>query len=89
MSELLDGLSLLGALGLALGCWVLFLFVVGRIIRRAERKKWHEGFCPHTGERWQSFDMDSSGAIGYTNGRTGRDMRGFWLSYYRPPEPTR
>jgi hypothetical protein len=35
---------------------------------RAEKLSWNSGICVETGKYWIIFDMDSSGARGYTSG---------------------
>jgi hypothetical protein len=39
------------------------------------KQKWNNGISPYTGEKWQPFDTDSSGADGY------RDSQGnvIWI----------
>lgn len=42
-----------------------------------EWKEWNYGIGP-TGNRWESFDTDSSGAVGYKDG----DGHTLWISYF-------
>ena len=54
---------------------VLFIGIVNA--RHREKKDWNDGFCRQTYRAWRCFDVDSSGARGYTDG-LGHYC---WISY--------
>ena len=47
-------------------CLFLFVIVVVFCAIRFEECDWNNGFCKRHGMKWVSFDVDSSGAVGYT-----------------------
>ena len=74
------------AIGIAL-MWAFGFVVVGsRLCWIYERREWNNGYCPHTGDKWRSFDVASDGSVGYTNGRRDRNRRTVWLSWYNARE---
>ena len=53
------------------------LFGGAFIARHYEKRDWNNGFCRKTGQPWKSFDMDSQGGRGYTDGQGNYT----WVSY--------
>lgn len=46
-------------------CVFLMLWIIAR---KAEAKEWNHGICRQSGLPWVAFDVDSSGATGYSDG---------------------
>lgn len=45
---------------------ILIIILIGsRISCKHQKKEWNNRYCPKCGERWKSFDVDSSRAVGY------------------------
>ena len=57
---------------------IILLALVGMVWARSNEKKvWNDGICKKSGKPWKSFDMDSSGARGYSDG----EENDCWISY--------
>jgi hypothetical protein len=56
---------------------VLIMLGVTILARTVERRHWNNGFCRRSGYPWRAFDMDSSGATGYTDNHGNY----FWASW--------
>ena len=54
-------------------CWAAYHF---------EKREWNNGVCRHCGGMWRSFDIDSSGAIGYKC-QSGHSI---WISWFKAKE---
>ena len=47
-------------------CSVLIFIISGSILNYLdETRNWNKGHCSRCYSQWKSFDMDSSGAVGY------------------------
>jgi len=44
--------------------------------RNKEKRIWNNGICAKSGKPWKSFDQDSQGGRGYTDGKNY-----CWISY--------
>ena len=47
------------------GSVLIFIIVGGTYSYLCTKKEWNNGRCSRCHSQWQSFDIDSSGAVGY------------------------
>ena len=48
---------------------IVILVILFLIVYYKNKYDWNDGICRKSGKNWISFDMDSSGAIGYKDNK--------------------
>ena len=63
LSAQIDGIGI----NMIILLFVLAVFIIVCVISQIhyEDREWNDGFCKRCGNVWCSFDVDSSGAVGY------------------------